>query len=85
MEGEFIVKPFCCTYISRYSVYDVGGYRTEVQLDLQEDTGIGYFRRFGYDSFDDSSSDYDDRTALAVDYCSGNCVLVIVDRLAKIE
>ena len=30
----FIVKPFCCTYISRYSVYDVGGYRTEVQLDL---------------------------------------------------
>ena len=34
VEGEFIVKPFCCTYISRYSVYDVGGYRTEVQLDL---------------------------------------------------
>ena len=26
----------CCTYISRYSVYDVGGYRTEVQLDLKK-------------------------------------------------
>ena len=42
-----------------------------------------YKRQFGYDSFDDSSSDYDDRTALAVDYCVGDCVPVIIDRLAK--
>ena len=38
-----------------------------------------------WNSWEDSSSDYDDRAALAVDYCGGDCVLVIVDRLAKIE
>jgi transporter, CPA2 family (2.A.37) len=46
---------------------------------------LAIFDDFGYDSFNDSSSDYDDRAALAVDYCGGDCVLVIVDRLAKIE
>ena len=34
LEGEFAVEPFCRTDISRYFVYDVGGYRAKVQLDL---------------------------------------------------
>ena len=33
-KGEFAVEPFCRTDISRYFVYDVGGYRAKVQLDL---------------------------------------------------
>ncbi len=33
----------------------------------------------------DSSSDYDDRATLAVDYCGSDCVPVIIDRLAKAE